>query len=150
MNPILAPLLFNIFINDVAECALSKDVNDIKRGGVADVRVSGLCCHPEGPQQLEKQTQESHEVQQGEVKNSSLGEEQLQAAIHSGGCTAGKQVGRKSPGDPSGHQAGYEPEMCPCCKGNETYSGLDWANYCQEDRHKSRFMPCMLKISSTS
>lgn len=59
MNPILAPLLFNIFINDlndVAECTLSKFVNDIKLGGVAEVRVSGLCCHPEGSQQLEKWT----------------------------------------------------------------------------------------------
>lgn len=57
MNPVLASLLFNIFINDVndvAECTLSKVVNDIKLGGVADVRVSRLCCHPEGLQQLAK------------------------------------------------------------------------------------------------
>lgn len=57
MNPVLVLLLFNIFVNDVndaAECTLSKGVNDTKLGGVADVRVSGLCCHPEGHQQLEK------------------------------------------------------------------------------------------------
>lgn len=71
-------------------------------------------------------SQESHEVQKREVKKSTLGEEQFQIAIiYVGGCTAEKQVGRKSPGDPSGHQAGYEPEMCFCSKGNETYSGLD-------------------------
>lgn len=53
MNPVLAPLLFNIFfndVNDVAECTLSKVVNGIKLGGVTDVRVSGLCYHPERPQ----------------------------------------------------------------------------------------------------
>lgn len=90
MNPVLAPLLFNIFINDVAECTLSKVVNDIKLGGVADVRVGGLCCHPEGSQQSEKYTQDSHEVQQGEVKNSALGEELLQVAIYIGGLYSWK------------------------------------------------------------
>lgn len=52
------------------------------------------------------------------------GVEQLQVAIYTGGCTAG-QVGRKGAGDPSGHQAEYEPETCSYCKNNETYSGLD-------------------------
>ena len=41
-DPVLAPVLCNIFINnlgDGAECTLSKFLNDTKRGGVADMPV---------------------------------------------------------------------------------------------------------------
>jgi len=57
------------------------------------------------------------------------GEEQPHAPIHIGGYPAGKQVGRKEPGDPGRHQVEHEPAMCPSSKSVTWYPGIHWTRY---------------------
>ena len=52
-------------------------------------------------------------VQQGEVQIPAPREEQAHAPVHAGGWLAGKQIGRKGPGGPGGHQVEHEPAMGP-------------------------------------
>lgn len=55
-------------------------------------------------------------VQQGEVQSPAPEEEQPQGPVYSGGHPAGKQLGRKRPGGPSGQQGEHKPAKGPCCK----------------------------------
>lgn len=51
--------------------------------------------------------------------------------LHAGGHPVGKQLDRKGPGGPGGHQIEHEPAMHPCSNEGELYSGLHYANHCQ-------------------
>ena len=64
----------------------------------------------------EKHWQQPHEVHQADIQRSAPGEEQSQGTSTHWGP---KQLGRRGPGGPSGHQAQYEPAMCPCHKGGK-------------------------------
>jgi len=50
-------------------------------------------------------------------------EEQPRALVYDGGHPAGKQLGRKGPWVPGGHEIEHELAMCSCGKG-EWYLGL--------------------------
>lgn len=60
--------------------------------------------------------QEPREVQQEEVPSAAPGEGQPQVLTYSGDQTAGKQSGRKRPGDAGRHQAEHEPAVGPLSK----------------------------------
>ena len=62
--------------------------------------------------------QEPHEVQQVEVQNPAHGEELPHAPVHAGGRPCGKQLCRKSPEVPGGHQVERKPAMLPSSKGD--------------------------------
>ena len=60
--------------------------------------------------------QEPHEVQQWEVRSLAPGKDKSHAPIYAGGNPAGKQLRRKGPRGPFGHQAAHEPTTCPWYK----------------------------------
>jgi len=70
------------------------------------------CCYPEGPQQAGKMAwQEPLEVQQGVVQKRCPEEEQPQASTHTGCHPAAKQLSRRRPWGPGGHQVKQEPPI---------------------------------------
>lgn len=60
-------------------------------------------------------------------------EEQLHAPGHHGGLPAGKQLGRKGLGGPSGQQIEHDPAMCALFQ--QGWGMVSWTapdKYCQE------------------
>ena len=58
--------------------------------------------------------QEPHAAQQRQVQSPAPGEEHPYAPIYAGGRLTGKQLGRKGPGRPGGHQVEHESVQWQC------------------------------------
>lgn len=60
--------------------------------------------------------QKCPEAPQRDVQSAAAGEEQPHAPMYAGAHPSGRQLGRKCPGGPKGHQVEQDLVMCPCHK----------------------------------
>ena len=103
-----------IYLDDGAEC--SKLAGDTKLGGVSDT-LEGCAAIQKDLNSPEKWADRSlMKFNKGKCKVPLAPSATTRHQYMLMGRLAGKQVCRKGPGGPGGHQDEHEPEMCPCVK----------------------------------
>jgi len=98
-------------LDDVAECTLSKFLDDTKRGGMADT--------PEGRAAIWRDLDRLEKWADRNLMRFSKGNCKVlhlkrNKPMHQYILRiTGKQLGRKGPGGPDGHKIEHKPAMCP-------------------------------------